>query len=147
MVGDGELRESLTHRVEAHGLGPRVHFLGARRDLGNILNAIDLFTMPSLWEGLPLSLVLAMGAALPVVTTRVAGIPEVVQHDVSGLLVSPGNSDELGEAVARVVEDASLRRRLGDQARAFVTPRFGADRYVAAISGLYDRLLHAKGLA
>ena len=147
VVGDGDLRESLTHLVEALGLRQRVHFVGARRDLGNILNAIDLFTMPSLWEGLPLSLVLAMGAGLPVVTTRVAGIPEVVQHDVSGLLVSPGRSDELADALSRVIEDASLRRRLGDQARAFVTPRFGAEKYVDSISGLYDRLLAAKGLS
>ena len=88
VVGDGDLRESLKQRVVTLGLQHRVHFVGPRRDLGNILNAVDLFTMPSLWEGLPLSLVLAMGAGLPVVTTRVAGIPEVVQHEVSGLLVS-----------------------------------------------------------
>ena len=147
VVGDGELREPLQQRVETLGLQHRVHFVGARRDLGNILNAVDLFTMPSLWEGLPLSLVLAMGAGLPVVTTRVAGIPEVVQHDVSGLLVSPGKSGELAEALARVVEDASLRRSLGEQARAFVRPRFGVEKYVHSITGLYDRLLAAKGLS
>ena len=147
VVGDGELRESLKQRVAMLGLQHRVHFVGPRRDLGNILNAVDLFTMPSLWEGLPLSLVLAMGAGLPVVTTRVAGIPEVVQHEVSGLLVSPGKSDELAHALARVVEDATLRRSLGEQARAFVTPRFGVEKYVDAITGLYDRLLAAKGLS
>lgn len=147
VVGDGELRESLQQRVATLGLQQRVHFVGARRDLGNILNAVDLFTMPSLWEGLPLSLVLAMGAGLPVVTTRVAGIPEVVQHDVSGLLVPPGKSDELAHALARLVEDESLRRSLGEQARAFVRPRFGVETYVDAITGVYDRLLAAKGLA
>ncbi len=147
VVGDGELRESLKQRVAVLGLQHRVHFVGPRRDLGNILNAVDLFTMPSLWEGLPLSLVLAMGAGLPVVTTRVAGIPEVVQHEVNGLLVSPGKSDELAKALARVIEDAPLRRSLGEQARAFVTPRFGVEKYVDAITGLYDRLLTAKGLS
>lgn len=147
VVGDGELRESLKQRVATLGLQHRVHFVGARRDLGNILNAVDLFTMPSLWEGLPLSLVLAMGAGLPVVTTRVAGIPEVVQHGISGLLVSPGKSDELAAALARVIEDASLRRSLGEAARAFVRPRFGVEKYVQSITGLYDRLLAAKGLA
>jgi glycosyltransferase involved in cell wall biosynthesis len=147
VVGDGELRESLKQRVDVLGLQQRVHFVGARRDLGNILAALDLFAMPSLWEGLPLSLVLAMGAGLPVVATRVAGIPEVVQQDVSGLLVSPGNSTELAQALARLVEDASLRRSLGERARAVVLPRFGFDKYVDAIAGLYDRLLAAKGLA
>lgn len=147
VVGDGELRESLTERVETLGLRDRVHFVGARRDLGNILAAVDLFAMPSLWEGLPLSLVLAMGAGLPVVATRVAGIPEVVQHDVSGLLVSPGNSGELAQALSRLVEDAPLRRSLGERARALVMPRFGVEKYVDSITGVYDRLLAAKGLA
>ena len=129
--GDGELRESLQQRVATLGLQQRVHFLGARRDLGNILDAVDLFTMPSLWEGLPLSLVLAMGAGLPVVATRVAGIPEVVQHDVSGLLVDRrATVTSSAHALARLVDDASLRASLGERARAFVTPRFGVDGYV-----------------
>jgi glycosyltransferase involved in cell wall biosynthesis len=124
-----------------------VHFTGARRDLGNILAAVDVFTMPSLWEGLPLSLVLAMGAGLPVVATRVAGVPEVVQDHVSGLLVPPGDSAALGDALARVAADAGLRRSLGEQARAFVRPRFGFDHYVASVTALYDRLVAAKSLA
>ena len=147
VIGDGELRDELRQRVATLGLTSRVHFAGARRDLGNILAAVDLFTMPSLWEGLPLSLVLAMGAGLPVVATRVAGIPEVVQDNVSGLLVAPGNSGELAEALTRLVTDANLRRSLGDHARAFVLPRFGVDQYVSSITGLYDRLVVAKGLA
>jgi glycosyltransferase involved in cell wall biosynthesis len=146
VVGDGELRDELRQRVETAGLQRRVHFVGARRDLGNILAAVDLFTMPSLWEGLPLSLVLAMGAGLPVVATRVAGIPEVVQDNVSGALVSPGRSDELGAALARVAADPSLRRSLGEHARAFVRPRFGVEHYVTSIANLYDRLAAAKGL-
>jgi glycosyltransferase involved in cell wall biosynthesis len=124
-----------------------VHFAGARRDLGNILNAVDMFVMPSLWEGLPLSLVLAMGAGLPVVATRVAGIPEVVQHDASGLLVPPGDSAALGREISRLVADAELRRSLGRQARDFVLPRFGFDHYIDAITALYDRLLAEKGPA
>ena len=146
VVDDGELRDDLRSRVESLGLQSRVHFLGARRDLGNILAAIDIFTMPSYWEGLPLSMVLAMGAGLPVVASRVAGIPEVVKHGVSGLLVEAGNSAQLGRALASLVTDAALRRRLGEAARAFVLPRFGVDGYVASITGLYDRLLTAKGL-
>jgi glycosyltransferase involved in cell wall biosynthesis len=69
VVGDGELRGALEDRAAALGLSSRVHFLGARRDLGNLLSAIDVFVMPSLWEGLPLAMVLAMGAGLPVVAT------------------------------------------------------------------------------
>ena len=146
VVGDGELRDDLRSRAESFGIHGRVHFLGARRDLGNILAAIDIFAMPSYWEGLPLSMVLAMGAGLPVVASRVAGIPEVVKDEVTGLLVDPGNRAQLARALARLMQDQSLRARLGEAAKAFVLPRFGIDGYVASIAGLYDRLLAAKGL-
>jgi len=146
VIGDGELRNELQRRVAALGLDSRVHFAGARRDLGNVLAAIDVFVMPSLWEGLPLSLVLAMGAGLPAIATRVAGIPEVIEDGVSGLLVPPGDKDQLGAALARVIGDEGLRRRLGDAARAFVRPRFGVDGYVTSITNLYDDLLAAKGM-
>ena len=147
VVGDGELRDALQRRVNALGLDQRVHFAGARRDLGNVLAAIDLFVMPSLWEGLPLSLVLAMGAGLPAIATRVAGIPEVIQDGVSGLLVPPGDQEQLGAALSRVIGNSELRIALGEAARAFVRPRFGIDGYVAAVTDLYDELLIAKGMA
>lgn len=147
VVGDGELRASLTARAELLHIQDRVHFLGARRDLGNILASIDLFAMPSYWEGLPLSMVLAMGAGLPVVASRVAGIPEVVNDGVSGLLVKPGDTAELSAALNRIVHDDTLRVLLGQEARAFVRPRFGVDGYVKSVSALYDRLLAEKGLA
>ena len=146
VVGDGELRDDLQQRAEALGIGPRTHFAGARRDLGNVLAASDVFVMPSFWEGLPLSLVLAMGAGLPVVATRVAGIPEVVEHGVRGLLVEPGDASALGAAIARLIDDPALRADLGNNARAFVMPRFGADTYVHAMTELYDALLSAKGI-
>lgn len=147
VVGDGELRGALQDRVRACGLTGRVHFLGARRDLGNLLGASDLFVMPSWWEGLPLSMILALGAGLGVVATRVAGIPEVVRHEETGLLVPPRDPAALGGALARLVTDPALRARLGSAARAFVTPRFGVDGYITSVSALYDRLLAAKGVA
>ena len=147
VVGDGELRDELQRRVEGLGLASRVHFVGARRDLGNVLAAIDVFLMPSLWEGLPLSLVLAMGAGLPVIATAVAGIPEVVQDGVTGWLVQPGDVAGLGAAMARVFGNDTERVLVGQAARAFVRPRYGVDGYVNAVSALYDRLLVAKGLA
>jgi glycosyltransferase involved in cell wall biosynthesis len=146
VVGDGALRTSLESRVAQLGLHRRVHFLGARRDLGNLLAAVDLFVMPSLWEGLPLAMVLAMGAGLPVVATAVAGIPEVVQDGASGLLVPPADAPALGAALARLVADAGLRRSLGERAAAFVRPRFGADGYLASVTTLYDRLLAEKAM-
>lgn len=140
VVGDGDLRESLQRESAARGLDRRVHFLGARRDLGDLIAAMDVFVLPSLWEGLPLSLVLAMGAGIPVVTTAVAGIPEVVQDGYTGLLVPPADARALGDALERVCGDPGLRASLGRSARAAVLPRFGVDGYVSAVSALYDRL-------
>lgn len=147
VIGDGELRRDLEAHVAQRGIGGRVHFLGARRDLGDLLAAVDIFVMPSFWEGLPLSMVLAMGAGLPVVATRVAGIPEVVQDGCTGLLVEPGDRGALGAALGRLVDSPALRAQLGAAAQAYVRPRFGTQGYVDAVSSLYDRLLAAKGLA
>ncbi len=142
VVGDGHLAGELRRHADTLGVGARVHFLGARRDLGDLLAAMDVFVLPSLWEGLPLSLVLAMGAEVPVVGTRVAGIPEVVEDGRTGLLVPPADSASLGRALATLFTDANLRGRLGRDGRAAVLPRFGVDRYVRAVTQLYDRLLN-----
>jgi glycosyltransferase involved in cell wall biosynthesis len=142
VVGDGHLRSDLERQVAGLDLGGRVHFVGARRDLGNLLSAMDLFVLPSLWEGLPLSLVLAMGAGLPVVTTPVGGVAEVVQDGQNGLLVPPGDAPALGAAMARLLADGALRDRLAHAAPA-LKPRFGIDRYVESVVALYDRLLAA----
>jgi len=141
VIGGGALRDDLMRRVDDLGLVPRVHFLGARRDLGDLLGAMDVFVMPSLWEGLPLSLVLAMGAGLPSVATNVAGIPEVVDAGRTGLLVPPADAAALGEALACLFGDAALRQQMGGEARASVLPRFGVDRYVASVVGVYDQLM------
>jgi glycosyltransferase involved in cell wall biosynthesis len=140
-IGGGDLEQALVAQAAALGLASRVHFLGPRRDLGDLLAAMDVFVMPSLWEGLPLSLVLAMGASRACVATRVAGIPEVVDDGRTGLLVPPGDAPALGAALARVFGDAMLRQRMGADAAAAVRPRFNVERYVASIVGIYDRLL------
>jgi glycosyltransferase involved in cell wall biosynthesis len=147
VIGDGELRGALEQQAARLGLASRVHFAGARRDLGNVLGAIDMFVMPSLWEGLPLSMVLAMGAGLPVIASRVAGIPEVVRHEDTGLLVTPGDANDLAAVMVRVTMDARMRAAIGAKARAFVLPRFGVDGYIASMTALYRRLLAEKRLA
>jgi glycosyltransferase involved in cell wall biosynthesis len=141
IVGDGDLRDALQRDAATRGLASRVHFLGARRDLGNLLAAMDVFVLPSLWEGLPLSLLLAMGAAVPVVSTAVAGIPEVVHDGQTGLLVPPADVPALGHALERLFDDAAVRARIGQCARADVLPRFGVERYVSAVTELYDHLV------
>jgi glycosyltransferase involved in cell wall biosynthesis len=141
IVGDGPLRSSLEEYATMLGIRDRVTFCGTRRDLGNVLPAMDIFALPSLWEGLPLALILAMGAGRPVVATNLAGIPEVVTDGATGLLVPPGDSTALGRAIARLTSDPSERERLGGRARDAVLNRFGADVYVRAVTALYDECL------
>jgi glycosyltransferase involved in cell wall biosynthesis len=141
VIGGGEDRDALERDAIAKGLSARVHFLGVRRDVGNLLAAMDVFVLPSLWEGLPLALVHAMGAGVPVVASRVAGVPEVVDDGRTGLLVPPSDAPALGAALTRMFEDPALRERLGRDACLSVLPRFGVDRYVESMTSLYDTLL------
>jgi glycosyltransferase involved in cell wall biosynthesis len=134
----------LQHEARDLGIESRVHFLGPRRDLGDLLAAMDVFVMPSLWEGLPLSMILAMGAALPVVATEVAGIPEVVIDGKTGWLAPAGNSLALATALADVFADRERASRVGKAARDYVLPRFGVERYVDSVVGLYDELVRLK---
>jgi glycosyltransferase involved in cell wall biosynthesis len=147
LVGDGPERAALEAYAASLGLADRVTFCGTRRDLGNILPAMDVFALPSLWEGLPLALILAMGAGRPVVATRIAGIPEVVTDGETGLLVEPGDADAIGSALSRVCTDEAFRMRLGTQGRAAVRDRFGADAYTAAVTKLYEEFLVRAGTA
>jgi len=144
VAGAGGLDDTLQRRADARGLSARVHFLGVRRDVGNLLNATDVFVLPSLWEGIPLALVLAMGAGVAVVSTEVGGVPEVVDNGRTGLLVPAGDAAALGGALAQLVADPVLRRRIGEAARAAVRPRFGVDAYVSAVTTLYDRLIRER---
>jgi len=141
LVGDGPERPALETYTAQLGLADRVTFCGTRRDLGNVLPAMDVFALPSLWEGLPLALLLAMGASRPVVATRIAGIPEVVTDGENGFLVEPGDSTSIGSALARVCGDAALRASMGAAAKAAVRDRFGADAHVAAIIRIYEEFL------
>jgi glycosyltransferase involved in cell wall biosynthesis len=141
IVGDGPLRSSLEECATQLGIRDRVTFCGTRRDLGNVLPAMDIFALPSLWEGLPLALILAMGAGRPVAATNLAGIPEVITDGRTGLLVPPGDAEAMGSALVRLAHDAGERERLGDAARTAVLNRFGADAYTAAVVALYDECL------
>lgn len=109
LVGDGKLRRSL----EGYS---RVHLLGLREDIPSILAASDIFALASSWEGLPLALVEAMSAGLPVVATSVGCVPEVVRDGVSGLLVTPGDHVGLVRALRHLIDHAAERRSMAKAA-------------------------------
>lgn len=114
IVGDGPERAALEQRTRLHGLGERVSFTGFldHQDIPRLLAHADILVLPSFYEELGSILIEAMESALPVVASRTGGIPEVVSHGVNGLLVEPGDAGELAAAMARILDDQTLAKRL-----------------------------------
>jgi glycosyltransferase involved in cell wall biosynthesis len=117
IVGDGPLRGELEREAAACGLGRSVRFVGSQPDVTSFYLGADVFVLPSLTEGLSNALLEAMAAGLPVVASDVRGNREVVEDGVSGFLVDWADADAAARRVARLLEDAVLRRRLGTAAR------------------------------
>ena len=147
LVGDGALRRSMEEKARELGLSDTVVFTGTRRDVPGILALLDVFVLPSLWEGLPIALLEAMAAGLPIVATAVGGTPEVVVDGVTGLLVPPRNPDALAKAVLTLLHDPGLRQKMGQAGKERVREHFSVEKMVKETEGLYQRLLAEKGLA
>jgi glycosyltransferase involved in cell wall biosynthesis len=111
IVGDGPLRQALKQRIQDSGVADRVHLLGAMDDPHRALAGADLFVLSSVSEGLGSSLLAAMARGVPVVATRVGGIPDILGQG-GGVMVRPGEPVELASAVRRVLGDADLRQQL-----------------------------------
>lgn len=140
IAGEGPLRRSLEEEHRTLGLGTAVRFLGFRDDVNDLLRAADLFVVSSYLEGMGTATLDAMAAGLPVVATRVGGIPEIVESDVSGLLVPPRDPAALAAAMVRMANDAALRARFGEAGRVRVRD-FSADRTEERTRALYGEVL------
>jgi glycosyltransferase involved in cell wall biosynthesis len=117
MVGEGPDRPLLEARIDAAGLGDRVHLAGHRRDVAAILAACDGAVLASRREGMPLSLLEALCHGLPAVACEVDGVGEVVEHGVTGLLVPPEDPAALARGLELFLVDAPRRARMGARAR------------------------------
>jgi len=139
-AGDGPLRADLEAAARHEGLEPRVHVLGSRADVGDLLAASDLMLFASRTEGMPASVIEAGVAGLPVIGVALTGVPEVVEDGVTGLLVPPGDHDGLRAAVGRALDDAALRSSMGRAAEARCRQRYGIDTIAEAYRALYEEL-------
>ncbi len=152
LIGDGPDRAALEAEVARRGLAEVVEFRGYRSqsEVAEALSETDLFVLPSFAEGVPVVLMEAMAAGVPVITTRIAGIPELVDDGVSGLLVSPGQEAPLQEAMEALLRDPERRRAMGAAGRATVVAEFDVDREAARLSALITESLRStagrKGL-
>jgi glycosyltransferase involved in cell wall biosynthesis len=145
IAGDGPLKSSLQSMARQYGLDPNVLFLGHRNDSYNILRLMDLFVLPSSSEGIPMVLLEALALARPVVASRVGGIPEVVEHGVNGLLVPPGNDDELACTCVAVMENCQFARALGAAGRKRVETQFSATFMAEKVAEVYRALVSSGG--
>jgi glycosyltransferase involved in cell wall biosynthesis len=146
IVGDGPDRPRLEQEIAALGLGGRVRLAGERHDVAELLAGADVFVLPSASEGMPVSVLEAMAAGLPVVASRVGGLAEQVVDGETGVLVSPGDADELAGALARLLRDPELRRRLGEAGRVRAEQAFDLVPFRRAHLELYSRELARRRL-
>jgi glycosyltransferase involved in cell wall biosynthesis len=141
IVGGGDLEPYLRDLAREVGVSERVHVLGPRRDVPAFMHAIDVFAMPSIWEGFGIVLLEAMAAARPIVASRVATIPEVVEDGDTGVLVPPGDAPALAEALAWLAAEPEQARRLGMAGEERLRRRFSLQKMVADTEALYRELV------
>ena len=141
LVGGGELQDAVRAQVAGLGLQERVRFLGVRADVADILRASDVFVLSSRVEGNLMSVMEAMAAGLPVVSTAVGGVPELVRAGVTGLLVPAGDACSLAEAIAQLGCDPARRAAMGNAARQTARERFDVRVMSLAYATLYQQLL------
>jgi sugar transferase (PEP-CTERM/EpsH1 system associated) len=144
VVGDGRLRQDLEHRAAALGVGASVSFLGTRHDVPEILRALDIYVMPSLWEGLSIAMLEAMAAALPIVISDVSGTAQALGDNEHGVLVPPGDAAALAEALRSLAREPGRRRALAMSARQRVQERFSIDAMMSQLASIYDDALAGR---
>jgi glycosyltransferase involved in cell wall biosynthesis len=144
IVGDGITRALLEGRARELGIEDRVHFLGFRPDLSRICGATDVLVAASLSEGTSVALLEAMSYGTPILATAVGGTPELVQNDITGLLIRPSDSAAIAMALGRLLPCRELRARLGAEGRRRAVDRFSSDAGGRRLAATYDRVLQRE---
>lgn len=145
VVGEGETETALKRQAEKAGLSGRVVFLGLRRDVPDILQAVDVLAIPSSREGLPIVLLEAMAAGLPVVASKVGGMPEVVLDGETGILVEQ-DPFSIAQALKTLFENSVLRKKMGETARKVVEERYDIRKVAERYEGLYRSITFQRSI-
>jgi glycosyltransferase involved in cell wall biosynthesis len=141
LVGDGQRRVALEKLAQAFNLQDRIHFLGWRSDVSAILADADIKVLSSRTEGLPTAIMEAMAAGLPVVATAVGGVPELVQDNLTGLLVPPDDPPALATALAKLLVNPPLRQQFGRAGQQRIQTHFALTDKVAELEQVYSRIV------
>lgn len=135
-------RKSYEGEVRSRGLQENVLFLGKQEDIPEILSALDYFLMPTVThEAFPMVILEAMAAGLPIIASRIGGIPEAIEEGVSGILVPPGDAEALTEAILGLLRNRGRALELGKSARKRVEAYFTVEKNVSKVQDLYERLI------
>ena len=145
IAGDGVLRQELAEQANRLGLYESVHFLGWQDRADELYDGFDVFLMPSLWEGFGLTLLEAMSHHLPIVTTNVSAMPEIVVEGETGYLVNPADSQALVEPLIRLLRDRDLSDRMGKAGRARLERSFTVEKMVSETIDFYCNIIHGVG--
>jgi len=146
-VGDAlseAYQQSISELIARLGMERDISLLGFRHDVADIMGALDLLVLPSHYEPFGRVLVEAMAAGKPVIGTNVGGIPEIIENGTNGLLVAPGSPDALAGAIIKILQNPDMARRMGAAGRELAKARFGPERYVAQIQGVYEGLIEKE---
>ena len=137
---DGAYLNYLKDMAQELGVNQSVNFLGHRADIPQLLTLSDLLVLPSYTEGLPLVILEAMAAGLPVVATPVGGIPEVVIHQETGFLVPVENVQALGDAILRLLQNPLLRNEMGNKGLEMVNENFSLEKMCGEVFDIYEKV-------
>lgn len=137
-IGDGDLKRSAIELAAKLGVSHRIIFEGFRTDVPNILRVIDIYCLPSLWEGLPIGMLEAMAMGNPIVTTSVDGAKEVIRNGSNGFLVPPKSPEHLAEALITLGKNSTLRAQMGNNALRTVVDEFNVERMTREIESVYN---------
>jgi glycosyltransferase involved in cell wall biosynthesis len=140
LAGEGPERSSIEAAIADHSLAHQVHLLGTRSDIHHLLPAADLFLLTSISEGIPLTIIEAMAAGLPVVATAVGGIPEVVVDGHTGLLTPPKASHDLAAAILQLASNPQQRAKMGQAGRSRAQQLFSDEQMNASYARTYEEI-------
>jgi glycosyltransferase involved in cell wall biosynthesis len=141
VAGEGTLGDSMKRLVNSLQLSSMVTFAGPRRDMRLVYEAIDLLVMPSLWEGLPITMLETMASGRPVIATAVGGMPEVIRHEFNGLLIPSKDSEAIAGAIKRCYLDRDLMCRLARAGKSTVRNEFSIEVTAQKVVEVYEELL------
>jgi len=146
IVGTGPLMEDMKALAKDLGLERVIQFTGFVEDLNSEFSTMDVFVLPSLTEGFPLSLQEAMAAKIPVAASAVGGIPELIDHGITGLLFSPKDSDEIAHSMIELLSDFEKAKQMGERGWEKVTTTFSPQIYIDKYDRLYNDLIESKSI-